>query len=54
MQVTVCKWEGDGGLKVLGVWELGGGGSEVQSSVVRGVKEGRRGEAGREFSFLTA
>ncbi len=54
MQVTVCKWEGDGGLKVLGVWELGGGGSEVQSSVVRGVKEGRRGKAGREFRFPTA
>ncbi len=30
---------------------VGGGG---QSSVVRGVREGRRGKDGREFSFLTA
>ncbi len=29
----------------------GGGG---QSSVVRGVREGRGGKVGREFSFLTA
>ncbi len=33
MRVTVCKW--------------GGGGSYCQSSVVRGVKEGRGGQ-GRE------
>ncbi len=32
----------------------GGGGSEGQSSVVRGVREGRGGKVGREFSFLTA
>ncbi len=32
---------------------LGGGGSEGQSSVVRGVREGRGGKDGREFSFLT-
>ncbi len=40
--VCVCVWEGGGG---------GGGG---QSSVVRGVREGRGGKDGREFSFLTA
>ncbi len=34
------------------VWcGVGGGG---QSSVVRGVREGRGGKVGREFSFLTA
>ncbi len=31
---------------------VGGGGG--QSSVVRGVREGRGGKDGREFSFLTA
>ncbi len=35
------------------VWG-GGGRSERQSSVVRGVREGRGGKVGREFSFLTA
>ncbi len=32
----------------------GGGGGGGQSSVVRGVREGRGGKDGREFSFLTA
>ncbi len=31
-----------------------GVGSAGQSSVVRGVREGRVGKVGREFSFLTA
>ncbi len=30
------------------------GGGGAQSSVVRGVREGRGGMYGREFSFLTA
>ncbi len=34
--------------------DIGGGGGYCQSSVLRGVKEGRRGKDGREFSFLTA
>ncbi len=34
--------------------ECGWGGGGGQSSVVRGVREGRRGKDGREFSFLTA
>ncbi len=29
-------------------------GGRGQSSVVRGVREGRGGKVGREFSFLTA
>ncbi len=41
----MCVWVGGGG---------GGGGGGGQSSVVRGVREGRRGKDGREFSFLTA
>ncbi len=41
-------WWGVGG----GVWCGGGGGG--QSSVIRGVREGRGGKDGREFSFLTA
>ncbi len=32
----------------------GGGGGGGQSSVLRGVREGRGGKDGREFSFLTA
>ncbi len=62
--VCVCGWvwcAGGGG----GVWGAGGGpltSSSVvqllvqwgQSSVVRGVREGRGGKDGREFSFLTA
>ncbi len=47
MRVTVCKG-GGGGPGGVGSW--GGG----QSSVLRGVKEGRGGKDGREFSFLTA
>ncbi len=34
-----------------GWWWCWGGG---QSSVIRGVREGRGGKDGREFSFLTA
>ncbi len=32
--------------KVLDMWGAGGGGSEGQSSVVRGVKEGRGARSG--------
>ncbi len=38
------------GHSVCGMGGWGGG----QSSVVRGVREGRGGKVGREFSFLTA
>ncbi len=43
--VCVC------GVRGVGVVCGGRGG---QSSVVRGVREGRGGKDGREFSFLTA
>ncbi len=44
--VCVCVSSGGG--------SGGGGGGGGQSSVVRGVREGRGGKDGREFSFLTA
>ncbi len=47
MQVTVCKWEGDGGLKVLGVWELGGGGVGGSEFSCAWGKRGEKGQ-GRE------
>ncbi len=46
--VTVCVCVGGWG--AVGWWWWWGG----QSSVVRGVREGRGGKDGREFSFLTA
>ncbi len=45
VSVSVCVCVGGGG---------GGGGGGGQSSVIRGVREGRGGKDGREFSFLTA
>ncbi len=45
--VCVCVWC----VCVCG-WVVGWGGG--QSSVIRGVREGRGGKDGREFSFLTA
>ncbi len=48
VRVYVCVWVCGGGVGGVCVW--GGG----QSSVVRGVREGRGGKDGREFSFLTA